>query len=182
MINILPPKEKESLRLEQTKNLVIILGFVAIVSLICLIFILLSIKYYILSSVDHQKLILQEVEKQRQSPNFAEFKDIIVLYNGILPEIVSFYKEEVYSGDILSVISGIERPEGLYFNKIYIDRDTPGDKTKVSVFGFSDTRENLLLFQKKLQEESTAKNIYFAPASWINPKDINFTFTFNFEY
>ena len=182
MINILPPKEKELLRLEQTKNLVIILGFVAMVSLICLIFILLSVKYYILSSVDRQKLISQEVAKQHQSPNFTEFKNIIVRYNKILPETVSFYKNEVYFSDMLSVISGIERPEALYFNKIYIDRDEKGGKTKISVFGFSDTRENLLLFQKKIQESQKIKNIYFAPESWINPKDINFSFTFNFEY
>ena len=181
MTNIFPPKEKQSLRLEQTKNLVIILGFVAIVSLICLIFILLSVKYYILSNVDRQKLIFQEVAKQHQSANFIEFKNVIVRYNKILPETVSFYKNEVYSSDILSVISGVERPEGLYFNKIYIDRDAPGNKTKISIFGFSDTRENLLLFQKKMQEAPKIKNIYFAPESWINPKDINFSFTFNFE-
>jgi len=72
MTNILPPKEKEYLRLEQAKKIVIILGFAAIVSLICLLLILLSIKYYILSAAGSQKFILQESEKMYQASDFAE--------------------------------------------------------------------------------------------------------------
>ena len=67
MPNLLPPKEKKSLQLEQVKKLATILGFVTIISLICLVFILLSIKFYILSNVDGQKFLLQEAKKKISS-------------------------------------------------------------------------------------------------------------------
>ena len=179
MTNILPPKEKEYLRLEQAKKIVIILGFAAIVSLICLLLILLSIKYYILSAAGSQKFILQESEKMYQASDFAEFKNMISKNNGILPDIYTFYEKEIYFSDILNVVSQVQRPEGLYFNKIYINGEAAG-KIKVIVSGFSDTRENLLLFQKRMQEEPKIKNISFSPESWINPVNISFNLSFGY--
>jgi len=179
MPNLLPPKEKKSLQLEQVKKLATILGFVTIISLICLVFILLSIKFYILSNVDGQKFLLQEAKKKYQVSDFAEFKDVIDKYNGILPEVLSFYKKEIYFSDMLDVVSQLQRPEGLYFNKIYINGETE-DKIKVIISGFSGTREDLLLFQKRAQEEPKIKNISFSPESWINSVNVNFNL--NFEY
>ncbi len=180
MINLLPPKEKEVLYSEQVKNLVAVLGCIVIISLVCLSLILLSIKFYILSDFSYQKFLFQEAEKKYQSPGLAGFKDAIQKYNVILPHILSFYKKDLYFSDILGIISAVGRPEGLYFTKISLDGKTLEDNIKVVISGISDTRENLLLFQKNLQQEPGFKNISFSPNSWISPANTNFSLNLEF--
>lgn len=180
MTNLLPPEEKKSLKLEQTKNLVIVFGVSIIISLICLILILLSIKFYILSQISSQKFVLDYEGQEYKSSDFSEYKQIIEKYNGILPGLLSFYKKEIFFTNILDVVLEVPRPEGLVFDKIYIERlDTPG-KIKAVIFGFSDTRENLLLFQKNVNQEHKLKNVSFSTESWINPINTNFSFTFEY--
>lgn len=181
MINLLPSREKEVLYSEQIKNLVMVLGYILLVSFICLVLILLSIKFYILTAVDYQKFLFSQAEKEYQFSGLASFKDAILKYNIILPQVLSFYKKDLYFSDILNLISGIERSEGLYFTKISLDGQTSEDRVKVNISGVSNTRENLLLFQKEIQQESRLKNISFSPDSWINPKNANFNINFEFS-
>ncbi|HCC59951.1 MAG: hypothetical protein A2402_00985 [Candidatus Staskawiczbacteria bacterium RIFOXYC1_FULL_37_43] len=180
MTDLLPPEEKKSLKLEQTKNLVIVFAVSIIIALVCLILILLSIEFYILSQINSQKFVLDSVEAEYQSSDFLEYKQIIEKYNEILPGLFSFYKKEIPFTNVFDVVLDVPRPEGLVFDKIYIERsDTPG-KIKAVVFGFSDNRENLLLFQKNVKQERKLKNVSFSTESWINPVNTNFSFTFEY--
>lgn len=180
MINLLPPKEREVIYSEQIKNLITVLGCMAMISLICFALILLSIKFYILSDVSSQKFIFQEAEKKYQSSIIASYKDIIQKYNIISPYVLSFYKKNLYFSDILNVISEIERPQGLYFTKLFLDGKTSENNVKISISGVSSTRENLLLFQKNLQQEPRFKNISFSTNSWISPVNANFNLNLEF--
>jgi len=179
MINLLPTKEKEALYLEQIKNLAMILGSVLVIVLICLALILLAVKFYILSAVDYQKFLNKGVDTEYKSSDLSTYKDYIQKYNAILPQILSFYKKDLYFSDILDAISKVERPKGLYFLRISLDKGYSENEVKVVVSGISDTRENLLSFQKNLQQAEKFKNIYFSADSWINP--VNTNFSLNFE-
>lgn len=178
MINLLPPEEKEKLLLEQIKKLIIILGSAALIILVCLILILSSIKFYILAEVNSQKIILEQAEKKYQTPDLSTVENLVQKYNKTLLQLKSFYKEETYFSKALKTISEIQRPEGVYLTNLSLNRKENPAKIEVTVSGISDTRENLLLFKKNVEEEEKIKNSYFSPQSWISPKDVNFSLTF----
>ena len=179
MINLLPQKEKDELLLKRIKNLVLVLGSIVVIALICLIFVLLSIKFYILTEVDSQKFLLQDTQKKYESPDVVNLKNAIQKYNNSLPIIASFYQNEIYLSDVLSGISEIQKPAGLYFTNISLDNQQ-AKSVKVSISGTSATRESLITFQKSLENQPKIKNILFSPESWINPVKVNFNLTLEY--
>jgi hypothetical protein len=177
MINLLPPEEKEKLFLKKKGKLVIILEITVLVSLVCLILILSSIKLYIAAEASSLKIVSERAEKEYQSPIFSNFKDIIQKYNKIIVQLKNFYEQKAYLGQALKNISNIQRPDGLYLTELSLKKNG-NKKIKVIISGVSDSRENLLLFKKNIEEVQKIENSYFSPETWTNPENINFNLTF----
>lgn len=177
MINLLPQEEKQALFQKKKEKLAIIWGIVVLVSLICLTLILLSIKFYMLAETDYQKIMLKQAEQKYKTPEFVNSNNIIKKYNVILAQLDSFYTKETYFNQALKTITDVQEPKGLYITKFSLIRDAKG-VIQVSVSGISDTRENLLIFKKNVENAEEIKSPYFSPESWINPKDADFSLTF----
>jgi hypothetical protein len=177
MINLLPEKEKQALLLRRIKNLIFVLGGAAVIFSVCLILVLLSIKFYILNEISSQKSYLESIPK---NPRAENIRNAIKNYNNILPMILSFYQKQTYFGDILGTISGVKKPDGVKFSNIYLGGQGDEAKVLVRVSGTNDTRENLTLLKKNLESNSAIKNVYFSQESWINPTNASFTFTLEF--
>ena len=177
MINLLPPEEKEHLFLERNKKLVVILGWILIISLICLTLILFSVKLYILGQVNHQKGILNVTETKYKTSDFLFYNDIVKKYNADLIKANTFYEKEIYFSDAIKTILDIQRPNGLFFNDISM-KNSEDNKIKTTISGISDTRDNLLIFKNNIESNNKIENIYFPPNSWIKTKNINFYVTF----
>jgi len=180
MINLLPQKEKYDFSLRKTNNLILVFGGVIIIFLICLILVLLSVKFYMLTEIDYQKFLLEDTKSYNQSPATKKIRSAIQNYNSIMPSVVSFYKKQVSFSDILGTISRTYKPSGLYFSNIYL-KQSSDRKITANILGINNTRENLLSFQKSLEELKENKmidNIYFSPDSWINQTDSSFNLTF----
>jgi len=180
MINLLPLEEKQKLLFKKKERMTIILGIVVLVFLICLTLILLSIKFYILAQTDYQRSALQQTKREYQTPDFANLNSIIKKYNITLAQLDDFYKKEVYFSQTLKIITDVPEPKGLYLSNFFLSRDKNG-LVKVGVSGVSDTRDNLLIFQKNIEGDSKIKNSYFSPESWISPKNVNFSLTFEID-
>ncbi len=183
MINLLPPKEKEGFTLEIKKNLFITLGGIVLICLISLILVLFSLKFYILGEVNSRKIIFDQQEKRYQTPDFLLYKGIMQNYNDDLSKIRSFLNREIYFNDVLKNILEIKRPQGLYFTGLSLNRDDSG-KIKVIILGFSNSRENILLFRENIRENiqksDKINNLYFSPDSWIKAANSNFSVSFDF--
>ena len=177
MINLLPPEEKQKLFLEKKRKLAVILGIIALVFLACLTLVLLSIKFYILAETDYQKNILKQIQQENQITDLENYNNIIQKYNKILDQISSFYKEEIYFSQVLKDISDIPNPKGLRLTNFSLNRGQ-NRKIKVNVSGASSTRDDLILFKKNIEDDKKIKNPYFSPESWINPKNVNFSLSF----
>ncbi len=177
MINLLPTEEKQKLFLEKKRKLAVILGIIVLVVLICLILILLSIKFYLLAQTDAEKNKLKEIKIQNNSIDFDNYTSIIKKYNKILSELDYFYSKEIYFNGILSVILNVPKPENLIFTNFSLNR-TDENKIDISISGTSETRDDLLIFKKNIEESKEIKNPVFSSASWINPKDVKFSLTF----
>jgi len=182
MINLLPPKEKEQLMFESNKKLTIVIGNMVLISLISLILVLFSLKFYMLEELAYQKGNLSSIEKDYQSKDFILAKEDMQKYNGIIIKMYNFYNNQNKMSDALTIVSKIERPKGLYFKSINVeslDKDI-----NVKIIGFSDTRENLQSFKNNLEEVQSGQtsnkieNVYFPPYVWLKARDIDFNLTF----
>jgi len=180
MINLLPFEEKNKLLSEKRAKLAVILVFSVLVSLISMALILLSIKFYILAETDYQKKMLEQIRKENQTADFVTFSGIIKKYNAILSQIDSFYKKEIYFSQALNIIAGFQMPQDLSLTNFSLTRDDSG-KISVNVSGKSLTRNSLLLFKKNIEQDPKIKNSYFSPESWVNPKNINFSLSFEIK-
>ena len=181
MINLLPPGEKEELISENNKKLAMVLGNVIVISLVCLVLVLFSLKFYILGEVNYQKTILDNSEKKYQTPDFLLFKQIIQRYNSILIKVDKFYEKETYFNDALKTILMVQMPNGLSLTSITMDRTKEGDKIRVNVSGISDSRDNLSIFKNNIEGDKKIENVYFPPEDWIKPRNINFYLTFEIK-
>ena len=179
MINLLPPKEKEGFILEIRKNLFTTLGGIVLVCLISLILILFSLKFYIFGEVNFRKILFDHQEKKYQTPDFLQFKGIVQNYNADLSQIYSFLGKEIYFSDVLKNILEIQKPQGLYFTGLSLNRDDSG-KIKVIILGLSNSRENILLFRENIKKSDKISNLYFSPDSWIKAVNSNFNVSFDF--
>jgi len=176
MINLLPPIEKEELMIEQRKRLTIILGSFFLIVLVCFFLVLLSVDFYILGEAASQKIILEDAQKRYKTPDFINAEDIVKKYNKDLSLLKSFYEQDLGISQTLKNIADIERPEGLYFTNLFLNRDAAGGLIKVNISGFSKNRELLLAFRKNLENApAMIKNPYFSPESWIKAENINFS-------
>ena len=183
MINLLPPKQKEQLRLEGNKKLTIVLGNMVLVSLVSLVLVLFSLKFYILGQLVLQGSTLHDVEREYQDSQIASVKEDMLKYNGIIVKMNNFYNSQVYLSDSLRAVSEIEKPKGLYFKSIRLESKEKDD-INVTITGFSDTRENLQILKDNIEKVQSnqsihkIENIYFPPEVWLKSKDIHFNFTF----
>jgi len=105
----------------------------------------------------------------------------IDLINQDITRLEQFYKNRIYFSEILDKISQTI-PRGVYLTNFSaaVSFFEGESLIKISLSGFAPTREILLEFNKKLEEQINFKNISFPAANWVKPRDINFFV--NFEY
>lgn len=177
MINLLPPQEKRLLLKESNKRLALVLCFVALISLVCLVLMLLALYFYMLVHISFTKGMLDEAKGRYQTTDFLEYKNLISQYNGMLTKTDDFYKKEVYFANVLNIISSLPKPGAVHLKSIAMEPLKNGS-VKASISGNANVRENLLSFKNAIETDKNITNIYFPPDNWIKSANINFFVTF----
>jgi hypothetical protein len=180
MINLLPEKEKQELFFEKKKRLAIILGSTGLIVLICLILILLSIRFYLLTEVDAQKNILKDIESQKTFLGYEDYKSIVENKNNMLSQLDIFYTNQIYFYDALNILLNISKPENLNFTNFSLNEDD-NNIINISVSGVSDSRDSLISFKDNIEQTKEIKNPIFSSASWISPKNVKFSLIFQID-
>lgn len=176
MINLLPQKEKETLRSEERKKIFLIFEILALVFFICLAFILTSVEIYISGRAEAEKIILEQEKKEFETSEIKDFSEKIKLANQTFSYLNYFYKNQVKSTEIFTEIYETI-PEGIYLTSFSYQKNI----SSVSLFGFSKSREIILQFKKNLEQKGNFENIYFPPSTWIESKDITFNLNFKIK-
>ncbi len=177
MINLLPPQQKESL-LEQTHlRLVIILGILFLSFLACLFLSMLLVKSYVLGEIETQKIILEE-RKRTISLNQGVEKEIRES-NILLSDLNTFYEQDVNVTKVLEKLGELLPPQ-TYLKEFSFNKVVNGgeQERRVSLSGYCPSRESLLDFDARLEEESAFSDVTFSPSSWAKPNDIDFSVSF----
>lgn len=180
MINLLPPVEKKELICKKKSKITIILGFVFLFFLVCLMLVLFSEKIYLLGENLVLKENLDEINKKYNSESLTMARKFIKDYNKTLAGLDSFYNNQVYFTDALRSLLNIAAPKGIYFIDINIDRKNDGF-LQINLYGFSDSRDNLLTFKSNIEKEKLIKNPTFSADSWVKSQNINFYLTFQYD-
>ena len=179
MINLLPLQEKEKILLDRKKRLIIVLSFFAVFFISCLILTLLSVKFYIQGQVEYGKIMIEEMKRRLDQPEYQNIQEKIDEINFTLTQLVDFYRKETCFVGILEKISTTV-PKEVYLTSLSTGFYSVGEDCglKFSLSGFTPTREILFNFKKDLERESRFKEVYFPPINWVKPADIDFSVTF----
>ena len=178
MINLLPSQEKEELKKEEQFKVILILGIVAIASLISFSLVLASINIFLSGEVESQKIIYVQREKELKNPEIQTFQANLTDFNKKISQLNYFYQNQVEFTKILEKISGTIPPE---ISALSLSLSLEEKTIKCSLSGFSPDREILIQFRDTLEKEEGFTEVYIPPASWTKPKDISFTVNFNIE-
>jgi Tfp pilus assembly protein PilN len=181
MINLLPPEEKTIILLEKKKKIAIIFWFLILFFICCLFLILLSVKIYLQSEVESQRVILQQTEMQFDRSETKNFQGVINSANSDLKNLETFYRQKVYFARVLEEISRT-LPQQLYLANLSVSL-CAGENScvKITLSGFSPTRENLFEFKTNLEKENNFKEIYFPSSNWVKPEGVDFSASFKIE-
>ncbi len=173
MINLLPSPQKEELIQEERFKIVLILGIAILAFLISLILILFSIKTSLITELGIQKIYFEQKERELKSPQIGQLEEKITDLNLTLSKLNSFYQSQLNLTEILEKISQT-LPEKTYLTTLNFNLPT----SQFTLSGFSPSREILLDFKENLEKTEGFQEIYFPPANWVEPTDINFSVNF----
>jgi len=154
------------------------LGILIFVFLISFSLILLSVKIFISGEIEAQKILFSQREKEFKNSQLEQAENQITLSNDKLSKLDIFYKNQWKATEILEKISNT-LPKGSHLTNFSITFQA--ETTNVNLIGFSQTREILLSFKENLEREELFKEIYFPPANWTEPTNINFTVNFKIK-
>lgn len=177
MINLLPPKQKEELREEETLSLALILGIVILAFLVSFSLILFAIKTSFAAELREQKTYFEQKEKELENPAFQELEKKIKEYNLALSRLEDFYKSQP---DLTLTLQKVFQffPKDIYLTGLNFNPKT----SQVSLSGFSLASENLVRLAKNLENTKEIKEVVLGPADWwLKPSNINFTVDFKIE-
>ena len=180
MINLLPPKNKEELLQEKNWKQVMLLGFLAFFVLVSFSLILATINIFLTGEVETQKILYQQRSKELESPKMQELKKGLTSFNQTLSRLDSFYDEQFSLSEVMEEISET-LPLGTYLGNLSIIPGKKGErKISCTLSGFSPTRDTLLKLKENLEKKNNIEEIYFPPANWVQPKNVNFSVSLDF--
>lgn len=173
MINLLPSQYKQELIKEENFRLASILGTLFLIFLISLVLILFLVKIYIQNQAESLKIMVSLEEKKLQTAGIQTLKEKISLANQKILKLRSFYRAQP---DLIWLLGKVFQalPSQIYLTAFSWQKNT----SQITLSGFSPKREILFELKKNLEGKKEFSEIYFPPASWIEPTDIDFQVSF----
>lgn len=176
MINLLPLEEKKILKMEEKWRLVLLFGVLILIFSFCLILILYSIKIYVASEAEAQKVAIETTGKEFEKPETKELKEKISSANKSILDLNNFYQSQVYLTDTLEKVSS-NLPLGTYITDFSCQKQVL-EKTPIFIItfsGFAPDMDTLFELRKNL-EKNFATKVDVNDESWINPSKFRLSF------
>ena len=172
-LNLLPPQEKKRLELTKFNSLLAFLTVWFSVFLIIFVLLLLSAFFSLSILLQEQRKLIEIRQSDPKTQYLLEIEEKIKQTNQIIKQVQLKQSEIILWTPLLEEISEIV-PSGIYLNNFSFRTA----KNQISLNGWANYRENLLGFQKSLEESSFFEEIEAPLANLIKQKDIDFNFTF----
>ena len=168
MINLLPSQYKKEFATEETRRLVIILGFLLFLSFFSLVLVLLSIRIYISGEFQGQQTLLTVEKEKFEAKEIKDLEDKVRISNQRLSLLDEFYDKQVSLTAVFNKIVATV-PREIYLTNLSYSEDA----SRIVFSGFAPSRDVLFKFKRNVEKEF--QNVYFPPNSWILSTDIEFS-------
>lgn len=177
-MNLLPIRQRKKVKLEFIYQNIIFSGLILVLLILILtvflggFLIFLNFKYHSI-----EKKIIIEQSRIIQSETIKGMERKVKEINKELTELEQI---QIKQSNLYQVLENITQDLLLEVEvqSLEIDRETG----KITVAGYSAFRENLLAIKETLESSPQYKNIDFPLSNLTNPKDIDFRFSFIYEY
>lgn len=168
MINLLPSQYKEEFMMEETKRLVIILGFLLFFSFLSLVLVLFAIRIYIFGEFQGQQTFLTAEKEKFETEEIRNLEDKVRISNQRLFLLDEFYGKQIGLTTVFNKIIATV-PQEIYLTNLSYSEST----SQVALSGFAPSRNALFQFKRNLEKDF--QDVYFPPNSWIPSIDIEFS-------
>jgi len=182
MINLLPSSEKKIILFEKKKKIVIILYFYLFLFIFLSGLFLICFDFYLRFQIKKETLLLEEKQKTSYQLKVKNLKKEIIEANKFLTWIENYYQEKIYPSQVFEKLSEI-LPKEIYLTSFSFNQLKEEEKEvlKISLSGYSPTRESLFELKKRLEGVEIFENVNFPVSAWVKAKDINFSVSFNLK-
>lgn len=175
-MNLLPTEQRKKVNSLMIYQNIVFSGLILI--LLSLVLILLLGGFLIFLNLRFQaieKEIISEQSRIIQTETVRSMERKIKELNKELEEVK---EAQIKESNIYSILDDISQNVlvGVEVYSLRIDRETK----RVNVSGYSPTRENLLIIKDILEDSDNYKNIDFPLANLTNPRDIDFSLSFDY--
>lgn len=176
MNNLLPSQEKKALLLEEHFKIALILAVLFLLFLSFLSLILFSLKIYISKQIALEKEKTASYRAEIEGAEVRTLREQTSAFNAEILKINSFFKEQFFLTGALEYLVPLF-PGQTYLISLSYNKD----KESFTVIGFAPTREILFQLKENFEAKERIEDFYFPPSNWVDPKDINFTFSFRLD-
>ncbi|MCH8741390.1 PilN domain-containing protein [Patescibacteria group bacterium] len=168
MINLLPSQYKEEFAIEETRRLVIILGFLLFFSFLSLVLVLFSIRIYISGELQGQQTLLTAEKEKFEAKEIRDLENKVRIFNQRIFLLDEFYDKQIGLTAVFNkIITTV--PQEIYLTNLSYSEKA----SQVVLSGFAPSRDTLFQFKRNLEKDF--QDVYFPPNSWIPSTDIEFS-------
>jgi len=167
MINLLPPENKIAIKKEYLRRLVVVFG-IFLLSIILVIAVLLITLFFI---VNNQKKAQDEavflVKEHLSLQNEAEISSLVSEINSKISLLSNNKKNAKRVSEIIEKIIGIKTKEIKITSLSF-------DSSKISIYGTSETRTDLINFIEDFKKEPVFSRVNFPLSNFLKEGNVEF--------
>lgn len=172
-LNLLPPKEKGNLKLEEIQRWIWVWTAALTLALVFFLIVLATIYFSLISGSKAARENYQFIQQSAQGETLKSQQDLINNFNDRLARIASLQeKHKYYSQALIEILSLL--PSGIRLESLVIN-----EKKQVTLSGFAPDREKIIVFKEALEKSNKFENIENPLSNLLKQTDINFYFKFD---
>lgn len=174
-LNLLPDYQKKEIRLEYIFRKTLFLGAGIIVILGIFILFAFSIKLILQNKFEELEKKTETEFVTAELSQIKEKEEVLNEFNRLLSTIKEISELKVHWSQVLIKLAE-DIPEEVTLSQIIVDK-----KGKITLTGFSPTREKLLSIKDTLETSPQFTDIYSPRSNLIKKEDIDFFFSFKLK-
>ena len=172
-LNLLPPKEKEDLQLEQIQRRIWAWTAALMLALAFFLVFLATIYFSITSGSKAARENYQLIQQSVQGKTLKSQQDLIKNFNDRLAQIASLQeKHKYYSRALIEILNLL--PQNIRLGSLVVN-----EKNQATLSGFSPDREKIIAFKEALEKSNKFGVIENPLSNLLKQTDINFYFKFD---
>lgn len=173
-LNLLPPKEKENIRLDLLDQRIIIIGGYLIAALLIFIVLLVVNLMIINFKISKSQNNFQDLQKKFAIEGFKDIQNKLKNINNKIKNIDQIQKNYPYYSTILEKIIAVI-PNGAQISNISVTGK------HINLAGFAANRDSVVNIKDSLEKSSDFGNINYPLSNFLQAENINFSFSFDIK-